>query len=45
MITDQNQKSKKTKLFEKTQIKNLEDPYHTILHFFDKNLSETKTFP
>ena len=34
MITDQNQKSKKTKLFEKAQIKNLEGPYHTILHFF-----------
>ena len=45
MITDHNQRSKKTKFFEKTQIKNSEDSHHTILQIFDKNRSETKTFP
>ena len=35
MITsNHNQTSKKTKLFEKTQIKNLEDPHYTILQIF-----------
>ena len=46
MITDHNQRSKKTKLFEKkTKIKNLEDSHYTILQFFlTKILVKPKLF-
>ena len=45
MITNHNQRSKKTKLFEKTKIKNLEDSHHTILQFFlTKILAKPKLF-
>ena len=44
MIIVHNQRSKKTKHFEKTQIKNLEDPHHTILQFFWQILTKSKLF-
>ena len=46
MITDHNQRSKKTKLFEKNQNQEFGRlTLHNSAIFFDKNLSETKTFP